>query len=118
MPLTGQVLDAVVEAGGHVPGQFWFEVLHGLARIVRRRELLRADVERFSRLLAELPIEIAGAYSAPEMIHLHELAGRLDLSIFDASYVDLALSRDLPLATKDPAMAAAMLRAGGRLFAP
>ena len=43
---------------------------------------------------------------------LDELAARHGLSAYDAAYLELAMRRGLPLATRDDALLAAMTKAG------
>jgi predicted nucleic acid-binding protein len=46
------------------------------------------------------------------MARLDEIAARHGLSAYDAAYLELALRRGLPLATRDKELAATMANAG------
>jgi predicted nucleic acid-binding protein len=114
--VTVSALESVLSDGGYVPAQFWFEVLHGLARAERRGVVLPDEVEDFVRLLSKLPLRIDPAYDAPGMVSLRIMARRYGLSIYDASYVELALRTGLPLVTRDGSLAKAAKMAGVALF--
>lgn len=60
--------------------------------------------------LAALPIEMDT--DSPDAGQILALALRYDLSSYDAAYLDLALRRQLPIATQDTALAAAARLAG------
>lgn len=62
------------------------------------------------KLLAELPID--SAPDVPEPAQVLDLALRYDLSSYDAAYLNLALLRRLPIATRDEALARAADVAG------
>ena len=119
---TRAALKAVIEDGGHVPAQFWFEVLYSVARLERRGiGPLRTGLhlrDEFVHLLSTLPITIAAALSSSDMVRLHAIARHYGLKIYDAAYLELALRTDLPLATRDDLLADAARQAGATLFAP
>jgi predicted nucleic acid-binding protein len=114
--LSEAAIEAVTENGGHVPSQFWFEVLHGLSRSERRGLVRREIVDRYLVLLSELPIIIDEAYEAAGMVELNELARQHAVKIYDASYLELALRLRVPLATRDASLARAAQTAGVTLF--
>ncbi len=115
-PLSDAALSAVCNHGGYVPPQFWFEVLHSLARSERRGIVQRAAIDEFLVDLSEMQLLVAPAYNATEMIDLNRQARHYTLKIYDAAYLDLALRLDLPLATRDAALARAAEKAGAKLF--
>jgi predicted nucleic acid-binding protein len=114
--LSEEALAAVIESGGHVPAQFWFEVVHSLDRAERRKLVERDTIEEFLVDLVDLPLTIHAAYSADEVIALRKLAQQQRLNIYDASYLELATRLRLPLATKDVSLARAAESAGAALF--
>ncbi len=73
----------------------------------------RLDAQRAQQILtglAQLPIEVdRQAVARSELL---ALALRFSLSTYDAAYLELALRKQLPLATKDAALAEAALAAG------
>jgi len=106
----------VSERGGHVPAQFWFEVLHGLERMQRRGGISRTVVDEFVVSLSELAITFHPAHEAGEMVLLHTLSRKWGLNIYDAAYLELASRLELPLATRDASLARAAHEAGVALF--
>jgi predicted nucleic acid-binding protein len=114
--ITIASLKYAIANGGYVPPTFWFEVLHGLARLERRGTVSRIDIDEFTRLLSDLSFVIDGPLDAAAMIGLEIMARRHSLNIYDASYVELALRTRTPLATRDAALAKAATAAGATLF--
>jgi predicted nucleic acid-binding protein len=114
--LSDSALTAVSESGGRVPSQFWFEVIHSLARAEQRGLISGIFVDEFVVRLAEHALTIDSAYDAAEMVKLHKMARQHRLSIYDAAYLELALRTGLPLATRDAALAAAAGKAGAIVF--
>jgi predicted nucleic acid-binding protein len=114
--LTRASLKAVIEDGGHVPAQFWFEVLYSIDRLERRSIVTRTEADEFVELLATLPLTIATALGSSDMLRLHAIARRYDVKIYDAAYLQLALQMELPLATRDDVLARAAEQAGAIVF--
>jgi predicted nucleic acid-binding protein len=117
-PVTTAALQAVMADGALVPAPFWFEVIHVLTGLERRQIIQRGDIEKFFNDVERLDISVEPGGDIHEMLRIHRLGAQHALSIFDASYVDLALRRDVPLSTRDEPLASAALRAGARLFEP
>jgi predicted nucleic acid-binding protein len=105
-----------VEAGApvHVPVLWMFEVANALLMLKRRQridqqgyDLARADLAGLRPLVdAEGPQLALGSIS--------ELAEKHVLSVYDAVYLELALRKQLPLASRDSALNKAAKRAGVR----
>lgn len=114
--LSRSAIRAATERGGHVPPQFWFEVVHGLDQAERRNLVGRTAIEEFLIDLASLPLTIHPAYTAEGMISLRRLAQQRRLSIYDASYLELSVRTGFPLATRDAPLARAAVAAGAALF--
>ncbi len=92
------------------PPLWHLEMTNALRTACKRMVL---DMTRAHRLLATLdglPIRIDP--TPPRLSELFALALRHDLSVYDATYLDLALRRQLPLATQDAALREAALAAG------
>jgi len=86
------------------------EFLNALRMLERRRRLLTHQVDSVVARLAKLQITVET--EPVEMRVLLELARRFDLSAYDASYLELAMRRGLPLATRDVSLARAARAAG------
>jgi len=67
----------------------------------RRMHISEADNVRFTTLLSQLPIVVEYERAEQIMKDLLALARVKELSSYDASYLDLAMRKGLPLATLD-----------------
>ncbi len=95
------VLDMLEKATAVVPSIWPLEVGNVLLAAERRKRLSRADSALFIALLSELPI-IVEPESPERMIkEIFALAREFQLSSYDASYLDLAMRKDVPIASLD-----------------
>jgi len=115
-PTTRAAFEAVATHGAVVPAPFWFEVIYVLVGLSERKLLQKEVVENFLNDVQTLQISIEPAGGFPDMMRLHRLSQQHALSIYDASYLDLALRHELPLSTRDAPLAAAALRVGVQVF--
>lgn len=107
---TERLLDRVVREGAIVPVLWFQEVTNVLVMSERRRRLTAAQAARFTTLLSQLPI-----VTAPEVPSLSTLLGvarEHGLTSYDATYLWLAQSRGLSLATLDDPLRDACRAAG------
>jgi len=111
-----RVLNALREFQALAPPIWPLEVANALWVAERRKRIKRADALRFVRLLQDLPIEVVDSPRGRDVEKLYLLAADHGLSAYDASYLALALSEALPLATRDAGLRKALKKAGGRLF--
>ena len=95
------VLDRLTEAAAAVPSIWPLEVVNVLLVAERQKRLSESESIRFITLLSQLPIVVE--YERPEMMmkELLALARANNLSSYDASYLDLAMRKGLPIATLD-----------------
>jgi predicted nucleic acid-binding protein len=107
-------------AGGNVafvPTIFAYEVANILTTN-ERKKTPRTNVAKstaFLEALADLPIETdeeSGRRTADRTI---ELARAHGLSVYDAAYLELALRKGMPLATRDPLLVPAAKKTGVHL---
>ncbi|BBK31591.1 putative nucleic acid-binding protein [Stella humosa] len=109
---TDALLMRLRSEGAIVPPIWSLEVINVLIQAQRRGRISPDEVTRQLRLLAALPIEIdAGALdlaatAVPRVAEAHGLTS------YDAAYLELAIRRHLPIATKDRALIAAARRSG------
>jgi predicted nucleic acid-binding protein len=102
-------------AVGFVPGLFWFET-RNLFLVAERSGRLRAgEPLLLMTQLRGLSLEDAGSGGDGLVL---DLAGRYMLTGYDASYVALAKTRSLPLATGDRKMAATARSEGIAIVGP
>jgi predicted nucleic acid-binding protein len=95
------VLERLEDATAYVPSVWPLEVVNVLLAAERRSYISEADSVRFINLLSRLPILVQHEGPGKVMKDLLALARAHGLSSYDASYLDLAMKRGLPLATLD-----------------
>lgn len=95
------VLDHLSEATAIVPSIWPLEVLNVLLVAERRNRLKPAGSVRFLTLLSQLPIVVENDRAEKKMRALLALGRSSRLSSYDASYLDLAMRKDCPMATLD-----------------
>lgn len=98
---------------GRVPHIWWYEVRNAFLTGERRSRLRPSDTSSFLQQLEHLPIWFEGSKAEGVV----SMARRLDLTCYDAAYVELSARLALPLATLDRRLAVAADRAGVTLFA-
>jgi predicted nucleic acid-binding protein len=96
-------LEAVVEGGAVVPGNFDTEVVHVLAACERRGRTTDLQTLRAIEDLRDLQL----VTTMPPMALIAALARRHKLTGYEAAYLALAIERAAPLATLDKKLAAA-----------
>ncbi len=100
-PYADSILERLTEAVAYVPSIWSLEVVNMLLAAERRKIMGEADSVRFIKLLSQLPIFVEYESHEKVMKELLGLARAHSLSSYDASYLDLAMRKGLPLATLD-----------------
>ena len=103
-PTAALALERLRTDEARVPGLWWFEVRNTLLVNERRGRLRESDISVFLRGLAVLAIIID---RAPDEAAILALARRYRLSLYDASYLELAHRDGVGLATLYGALARA-----------
>ena len=101
------VLEYLEEGSAYVPAIWPLEVSNVLLVAERRKRLSQADSSRFISLLFELPIIVEQESPERMLSEILALARAYKLSSYDASYLDLAMRKGLPIATTDKNIIAA-----------
>ena len=96
-----------------VPSLWWFEIRNIFVVNERRKRITESDTGVFLRDLAGLRVRVD---RDPEEAVVLKLARTHKLSVYDASYLELALREALPLATLDAHLTAAARAAGSGLI--
>ena len=97
-------LERLVSDEARVPSLWWFEVRNTLIVNERRGRLTERDTAAFLRGLSRLGVTVD---RSPDEDKVLTLARRYRLTVYDASYLELAQRETLPLATLDVALARA-----------
>jgi predicted nucleic acid-binding protein len=100
-PATEAVLDRVSEVGAIVPGFWRLEVANAFQSALRRKRVSREYRDESLAELAQLPIAIDADTDTYAWTRTLRIAERFGLTIYDATYLELAQRRSLPLATLD-----------------
>jgi predicted nucleic acid-binding protein len=113
--VADRALDRLVSEGGIAPAIWPLEVANGLRTAEKRGRLELGDIARVRELLVSLPVQAEGVDLRSALGEITDLARTLDLTAYDAAYLDLAARRGLPLATVDDRLRRACARAGVEL---
>jgi predicted nucleic acid-binding protein len=115
--LTATMLDAIEEGAVlEVPALWPVEVANALTVLVRRRKLAEEDRQTGLGWLRALPIRIDHEMASLAFSKLSELASAYGLSVYDATYLELAERRTLALACIDGPLRKAARRRGIQLW--
>ncbi len=109
-PYTDAVFDLLNERDAIVPALFLSEFSNVFLKLARQRKLSPALALGAMQKFSALALEVDRATPEPE--RLFTLADQYGLSAYDATYLELALRRGLPLACWDGGLKAAAEKAG------
>ena len=111
-PSVMALLDRVVETGAMAPLLWPLEALNGLLVAERRRRLDAAKRAELTGLLRALPITLDDETADKSWEATLRLAERFTLSVYDATYLEVAQRRRLPLASMDRTLRSAAAALG------
>lgn len=94
-----EVFVRLSQSGAWVPGLWRLEVANVLEMNVRRKRHDAAFCDATLSDLAQLPIQVDADTDRHAWSETLRLAERHQLTLYDAAYLELALRRNLPLAT-------------------
>jgi predicted nucleic acid-binding protein len=98
--------------GFWVPALWWYEIANALLMAQKRDRICEADRIGLVALYRRIPIHTDASLHPEAVGRFQELALAHNLSVYDASYLELALRRGLPLATMDEKLNKAAREAG------
>lgn len=105
-----EMLDYVRDFGAVVPGLWFLEVANLLLQAERRNRILLYDAAIRLELMSALPIAVDQNMVGRAWTDILDLARAEQLTVYDATYLELAIRRSLPLFTRDKALLAAAAR--------
>lgn len=112
-PETDAMLDRLAAGDSLVVPALWpLEVANALTVLRRRRKLTPDEARTAIEIIRELPTVIDHEAAALAFTRLVDLASEHQLSVYDATYIELARRRQLPLASNDDQMKQAAIRSG------
>lgn len=97
-------LNQVAEKGAIVPSLWSLEIGNVLLIAERKQRITLEQRQKALHILTELPITVDTMTANHAWLETIELAERHELTLYDASYLELALRRSLPLATFDKSL--------------
>jgi predicted nucleic acid-binding protein len=106
------LFEQVRDQGAVVPGLWHLEVANVLLQAEKRGRITAADVTVRLELIAELPIVTDNETTARAWREILALARAEGLTTYDATYLELAIRRGLPLVSRDEALITAAKRSG------
>ena len=116
-PETDHLLNEIA-AGATVivPGLWFLEMSNVLLMAQRRHRLTAAQRKAAMEKLSALQLTVNEEGSRNAFGKTSELAEKYGLTIYDATYLELALRRSLPLASRDEALRNAAKQCGLKAF--
>ncbi len=115
-PESMSLLSRISVSGAVVPGLWRLEVANALQVSIKRQRISPAHRDAAIQKLNCLPIEVDSETDARAWTTTLHLADLHQITVYDACYLELALRRGLPLATRDQQLAAAAGNAGAILL--
>lgn len=116
-PYAEEIIEALKSTTATVPPVWPLEVNNAILTAVRRRRMPEADAIRLLAVLDTLPLDIDEEVPREALgQRILELGLTHGLSSYDASYLELAMRRGLPLATQDDRLVRAATNTGVRIL--
>ena len=113
---TSALLDEVADDGALVPALWPLEIANVLLMAERRQRITQAQRTRALTTLGALPIDFDTETAARAWARTADLAATYNLTVYDATYLELALRSGLKLATLDAALSRAGRMSGIEVF--
>jgi predicted nucleic acid-binding protein len=111
-PEADAILDLVNQQGAVVPALWFTEIENGLGIAERRNRLSPASVQEAINLLRGLPLILDELVPSQAFGAVLNLMRSHRLTAYDATYLELAIRRGLPLASNDRELRNAALAVG------
>jgi predicted nucleic acid-binding protein len=114
--VSNALLARVSHEGAVVPTLWRLEVANSLQTGIKRKRIDAAYRDSSIQIFLRLPIEIDVETNDYAWTTTLQLAEAHQITVYDASYLELTLRRGLPLATRDDQLATAAARSGAILL--
>ena len=103
-PETDALLGRLRDGGALVPGHWRLELGNVLTQAERRNRIAGAQIAAYLDLLDRLPIVTDAETERRALREILTLARTENLTTYDAAYLELAMRRNVQLATRDRAL--------------
>ncbi len=115
-PYSQTVLTRMDLWNAVVPEIWPFEIANTIyVSFSKRKRITEPQIQEFLDTLKDLPIQVE-RQDLWKNVALESIARKHNLAAYDASYLQLALSQSIPLATSDEGLKKAALACGVKLF--
>ena len=111
-----QVLEALKEGSSVVPGVWWLEVSNVIVRAEAQQLLPETQSRKFLDTLRKMPITVDSSPVEQLWEQTLHLARKFKISVYDATYLELAIRQNIVLATLDTDLARAARQSKTPLF--
>ena len=117
-PASKRLLEEIAEGAVllDVPALWSLELANALTTLVRRRRLTEDERQTALAWLRVLPTRVDHEMSSLAFSRLAELATTHHLSVYDATYLELAQRRRLPLVSNDAPLRKAAKECGVQIW--
>ncbi|MGE3921189.1 MAG: type II toxin-antitoxin system VapC family toxin [Gammaproteobacteria bacterium] len=99
--LTTHLLESLENDVAIVPSLWHLEMANVLVNAERKKRVSYADIMEFVSLLEALPIKVDHETPSKAFHEILSLSYTEGLTSYDAAYLELAMRKGIPLATKD-----------------
>lgn len=113
---TAALLDRLMSEVAFVPAIWHLEVGNTLLFAERRKRITYADIAQFLEILRDINIRVDIETIDKGFHEILSLAHAEGLTTYDAAYLELAMRKGLPLATKDKQLQKAGRQLGVKLL--
>jgi predicted nucleic acid-binding protein len=114
-PYSRAILNHLERADAVVPEIWPFEIANSIfVAFAKRKRITEEQIHEYLDSLTSLPIRVEHR-DIWISVSLESVARKCDLAAYDASYLDLAMRQDLPLATSDGPLKRAAAACGVKL---
>ena len=113
---TEAILTSLHNTSAAVPTIWSWEIGNVLAIAERKKRLTGIQSNNFVEALKEMPILIDSNSTNRAWSSVLQLAKKQTLTVYDAAYLELAIRKDLPLATLDKALRNAATKLKIKIF--
>lgn len=106
------IVSSLVEADAVAPSIWPLEFANAMLSAERRKRVTEAEASQARDIVAGLGIKVVADHPARVLHEVLALARQHELTVYDASYLDLAIRERLPLASLDQRLVDAARRRG------
>ncbi len=107
---SNSILERLTKATAWVPPIWKLEVANAFLMAENKKRISSAEIAQAMAEIKLLPIEVER--EEPDSATLINLARKYKLSVYDATYLDIAIRLGFPLASKDNKLLAAAKKCG------